>query len=174
MGGPAGESTEKERSVSKRREPQSGVRPHRTGGPGTRPSPDGEPDLLDHVRELLRAGNQVGVVMLASTIVSALEQGPSLPFQHSRGSEGPSLADLVESFMDVHGHETTAVLVALAALVNEDVLRQHIRRELDRRGGPIRAGLDPLEPLSVDRTVVTTHVLGHVDMLVVGVRTAGG
>jgi len=160
--------------VSRQREPHSGVRPHRTGGPGTRPSPDGEPDLLDHVRELLRAGDQVGVLMLASTLVSALEQGPTLPFKGAQADDGLSLADLVDSFIDVRAHEMTAMLAALAALVTDDVLRQHIRRELDRRGGPLPAGLDLLEPLSVDRTAVATHVLGHVDTLVVGVLTAGG
>jgi hypothetical protein len=158
-------NTEKERSVSRRRGPHSGVRPHGT---------DGEPDLLDHVRDLLRAGDQVGVVMLASTIVSALEQGPALPFQGAQADDGLSLADLVDSFIDVREHEMTAMLAALAALVTDDVLHQHIRRELDRRGGPLPAGLAPLEPLSVDRTVVATHVLGHVDTLVIGVLTAGG
>lgn len=100
--------------------------------------------------------------MFASTIVSALEPGPALPFQDAQGDDGPSLADLIDSFIDVRGHEVTAVLAALAALVTDDVLRQHICRELDRRGGPRPAGLDPLEPLSVDRTVAATHVLEHV------------
>ena len=114
------------------------------------------------------------MLVLASTIVSALEPGPALPFQDAQGDDGPSLADLVDSFIDVREHEVTALLAALAALVSDDVLRQHIRRELDRREGPLPAGLDPLEPLSIDRTVAATHVLGHVDTLVVGVRNAGG
>lgn len=157
--------------MARRREPHSGVRPHRIDGKGRRPSPDGEPDLLDDVRELLRAGDPVGVVMLASTIVSAIEPGPSLPFEDAQADDGPSLAELVDSFIDVPGLETTALLAALTVLVTDEVLRQHVRRELIQRGGPLPTGLDRLERLSIDRAVIATHVLGHVDILVVGVRT---
>jgi hypothetical protein len=160
--------------VARRHEPRrGGVRPQRADAPGMRPPHDEEPDLLDHVRDLLRAGDLVGLVMFASSIVSALEPGPVLPF-HGAQEDEPSLAEIVDSLVDVRRRETTALLAVLALLVTDDLAGQHIRRELDRRGGPLPAGLERLEPLSTDRTVAATHVLGHVDTLVLGVRTADG
>ena len=136
--------------------------------------PDDEPDLLDHVRELLRAGDPLGLLIFVSSLIAALEPGPALPFGATQEDDHLSLAEVVDSFLEVRRRETTALLAALAPLVTDDLLRQHIRRELERRGGPLPAGLDRLVPLSVDRTVGATHVLGHVDSFVVGVRTADG
>jgi hypothetical protein len=113
-------------------------------------------------------------MVFASSIVAALEPGPVLPFQGAQGDDNPSLAEVVDSFVDVRRRETTALLAVLAPLVTDDLVGRNIRRELDRRGGPLPAGLDRLEPLSIDRTVAATHVLGHVDTLIVGVRTADG
>lgn len=156
-----------------RRQPRTGARPHRVEDPSRRPGPDDEPDLLDEVNALLQARDPLGLVRLASSIVSALEPGPALPFRGAQ-EEVSSLAEVIDSFVDVPRSETTALLAALASLVPDELLRQHIRRELDRRGGRLPAGLDRLTPLAVDRTVAATHVLGHIDLLVVGVRTAGG
>jgi len=164
---------EEERGVARRRQPRNGARPHRVEHASERPGADDEPGLLDEVNVRLETGEPLGLVMLASSIVSALEPGPALPLRGSQ-EEGPSLAEIINSFIDVRRPETTALLAALAFLVPDDLLHQHIRRELDRRGGPLPAGLDRLAPLTVDRTVAATHVLGHVDLLVVGVRTAGG
>ena len=169
-----GGSAPKEYRVSGRPKTHRDVRPARASGPGKRPPSDDEPDLLGQVRELLRAGDPVGVLLLASTIVSALEPKPTLPLQGAQADDGPSLAELVDSLIGSRARETTAMLAALACLVTDEVLGQHIRRELDRRAGALPAGLDSLEPLSVDRTVTATHVLGHVDTLIVGVLTAGG
>jgi len=158
--------------VVTRRGPNRGSsRPHRTDGPASRPSPDGEPDLLGHVRDLLRDGDLFGVMMLASTIVAALEPGPASPFQDEQTDEDPTLEELVDSLIDVPGQETTAVLTALSGIATDEVLRRHVRRELDRRGGPLPA---ELHPVSVDRTAAASHVLGHAAIIVVGVRTAGG
>lgn len=155
-----------------RREPNRGSsRPHRTDGPAARPSPDGEPDLLGHVHDLLRDGDLFGVMMLASTIIAALEPGPTSPFRDEQADDDPTLGELVDSLIDVPGQETTAVLTALSHLATDEVLRRHIRRALDRRGGPLPAELDLP---SVDRTAAATHALGHVAIIVVGVRTAGG
>jgi hypothetical protein len=159
--------------VARRRQPRNGARPHRVEQSSGRPGSDDEPELLDEVKALLETGDPLGLVLLASTIVSALEPAPVLPFRGAR-EEGPSLAEVVDSFIDVRRQETTALLAALASLVPDELLRQHIRRELDQRGGRLPAGLDRLTPLTVDRTVTATHVLGHIDLLVVGVRTAGG
>lgn len=159
--------------MARGRQPRNRARPHRVADPSGRPGSDDEPELLDEVNALLETGEPLGLVMLASTIVSALEPGPALPLRAAQ-DEGPSLAEVIDSFIDVQRPETTALLAALIFLVPDELLRQHIRRELDRRGGRLPAGLDRLAPLTVDRTVAATHVLGHVDLLVVGVRTAGG
>ena len=159
--------------MARRWQPRNGARPPRVESSSARPGVDDEPELLDEVNALLETGEPLGLVMLASTIVSALEPGPALPLGGAQ-EEGPSLAEVVDSFIDVRRPETTALLAALASLVPDELLRRHIRRELDRRGGRLPAGLDRLTPLAVDRTVAATHVLGHVDLVVVGVRTAGG
>jgi hypothetical protein len=159
--------------VARRRQPRIGARPHRVEQSSGRPGTGDEPELLDEVTALLETGDPLGLVLLASTIVSALEPDPVLPFRDAQ-EEGPSLAEVVDSFIDVRRHETTALLAALAPLVPDELLRRHIRRELDRRGGRLPDGLDRLAPLTVDRTVAATHVLGHIDLLVIGVRTAGG
>ena len=159
--------------MARRRQPRNGARPRRVEDASGRPGSDDEPELLDEVNALLEIGDPLGLVMLASSIVSALQPGPALPFRGAQ-EEGPSLAEVIDSFIDVRRSETTALLAALASLVPDELVRQHIRRELDRRGGPLPAGLDRLAPLTVDRTVAATHVLGHVDLLVVGARTAGG
>ena len=156
-----------------RRQPRNGGRPHRVEYSSGRPGSDDEPELLDEVNVLLQAREPLGLVMLASSIVSALEPGPDLPYRGAQ-EDGPSLDEVIDSFVDVRRSETTALLAALTCLVPDELLRQHIRRELDRRGGRLPAGLDRLAPLTVDRTVAATHVLGHVDLLVVGARTAGG
>ena len=53
------------------------------------------------------------MVLFASTIVSALEPGPVLPLRGAQEDEGPSLAEVIDSFVDERRPETTALLAAL-------------------------------------------------------------
>jgi hypothetical protein len=146
----------------KRRKP----RPHRAGV--ARPS-DAEPDLIDSVREVLEGPEPHELLHLASSLLTVVDPRARDPFDDDEPEL--TLGLLVDSFADVPMPETTALLAALAALVDDDVLRQRIRREL---GEDPPAWLRDLEPLEIERVLEVSEVLGDGTNIMVGARTAAG
>jgi hypothetical protein len=117
----------------------------------------------------------LALLALVSSLLAALEPPRHSPFAPSPDPELPSREELVATFMDVELEETSALLTAIAALSDDEMLRRRVRREIVRRAHTLPrwlVELDRAEP--VERAVEVTHVLGDGDNVVVGARLAGG
>ncbi|MDP9459011.1 MAG: hypothetical protein M3Q22_01755 [Actinomycetota bacterium] len=93
------------------------------------------------------------------------------------GADDPAatLDNLVRSFSAVHRVETSAALLAIAALTVDTDLRRRVRREIAESGHVLPrwlAELDRTEP--VDRAVEISTVFRDADELLVGVTVPGG
>ena len=145
-----------------------GPRPGASAGPGG----GGEPDLVGDVRETLRASHPLGLLALASSLLTVLDPRQADPFAaRSETSEGPSREELLGSFLDVRLPEISALLGAIAELTDDEVEQRRIRRELaDRPHKPPR-WLRRLSPPRVVRALEMSHVLGDGDNVLLDVRT---
>lgn len=158
-----------------------GLHGRSAGSPGsgrTRPigaSPagdDDEPDLLGDIRIALRASHPLGLLTLASTLLTVVDPRQVDPFpDRSPTPAGPSREELLGSFLEVRLAETSALLAAIAELTDDDLERQRIRRELAGRPHKPPRWLRRLAPLRVVRALEMSHVLGDGDNVVLDVRT---
>lgn len=142
------------------------------GPPG--PPGGGEPDLADDIRDALRSGEPVALLSLASTLVAVADPRERNPFEPDRRPELPPLSDLVRSFIEVEGVETSALIAAIAPLITDEVLRQAVERELARRADRLPRWLVELGSAEFDGAVEMGHVLGDGENVMVGVRLAEG
>jgi hypothetical protein len=156
----------------------SGPRLHGLGGsnvpPGGPREEPAEPELFLDIREALRSSRPLPLLALASSLIAATdpEQVPALDRVQGASYDGPSLADLTLSFLEVRKPETSALLAVLAELVADDVLAQRIRRGLQDRPHKPPRWLRRLTPLRVHRAVEMAHVLGDGDNVLLGLTTA--
>jgi hypothetical protein len=92
----------------------------------------------------------------------------------SRGSGAfggaASLERLVDSFQEVVRPETTAMLAVIAEMVDDELLRDRLRREVAGRGHQLPLWLDHLADVLVHRSVEMVHVLGDGDNVILGVH----
>ena len=125
------------------------------------------------VAEALAADDPLPLLGLASTLLSAFDDGPSLGRPHEPAL--PPRDDLWQTFFDVDLIETSALLAAIAGLAGDEMLRHRVRREIGSRAHVLPRWLlamDQAEP--VDDVFVMRHVLGDGENIVVGVRLPGG
>lgn len=156
--------------------------PHRTStrprGRTERARPTGsledlpQHSLLDGLDEAMQNPHPLALLTLASGLVAALERSPQ-SLMSERVSSLPTLAELVDSFIDLGYRQTDAVLLVLARLAGDDVTRERIRRSVAERRHPIPGWLLRLDQVEPYRAVMVTHVLGDGDDIVVGVRLPG-
>src|SRR3954465_7303706 len=153
------------RSMSRRSSRRSPVRASSRG--------DREPDLMAGVAEALAADDPLPLLGLASTLLSALDDGPSLGRPHEPAL--PPRDDLLQTFFDVDLIETSALLAAIAGLAGDEMLRHGVLREVGSRGLVLPRWLLAMEQAEpVDDVFVMRHVLGDGENIVVGVRLPGG
>lgn len=132
-----------------------------------------EPELMDVVAAALAADDPFPFLSLASTLLSACQDGPTLA-----SPPGPALPprdEVLQTFFDVPLVETSALLAAVAGLAGDKMLRHRVRREIGRRGRALPRwllALDEAEPAG--GVFEMRHVLGDGENLVVGVRLPGG
>ena len=137
------------------------------------PSPQDEPDLLKDVRRTLREKHPLELLAFASSLLAVTDPREADPFAEARGEtpEGPDREELIASFLDVRRPETSALLTALAELIDDELATRRITRELaDRPHKPPR-WLRRLTPLRVERAVQMSHILGDGDNIMLDVVT---
>lgn len=147
-------------------------KPVRRSSPGPTPARTREPDLLDDVRSALAAGEPLMLLTLASTLLAAVDpqrRGPLSP----RG-DGPSREVLLESLLAVELPETSALLLALAALTPDELLQRRVRAEVTARGHDLPPWLSALPTAEPTQALQFSHVLGDGDNVMVGARLPGG
>jgi hypothetical protein len=134
-----------------------------------------EPDLLAGVSEALRASHPLPLLELVSTLLAVLDPRPSSPFGDDDDDlVVPTRDELIESFLEVERRETSALLAVIAELLDDEVLRARIAREVRRRGHHLPRWLARLSDVEVYGTTEMVHVLGDGDDLIFGARFADG
>ncbi|MBJ7339240.1 hypothetical protein [Mycolicibacterium sp.] len=133
-----------------------------------------EVPLVDEVREALAGGDPMDLLGLVSMVIVATAPQPELP-RAPETEEILGLDELVDAFIDVRVAETTALLAVLGELVmDDDVLRDRCRREVETRTDDLPPWLAALAQTTVHEAVRMTHVLGDGDEVLLGVRLADG
>jgi hypothetical protein len=134
----------------------------------------GPGDLLADVQEQLASGEPLDFLAYVSALLDAVDPRGEDPFErHHGGPERATLPVLAESFADVVLPETTALLAALSELGPDELTRARARRALAARADPLPDWLGRLGEASVYRAVLTTHVLGDGDNVLLGARLPG-
>ncbi|MEX2621791.1 MAG: DUF6398 domain-containing protein [Egibacteraceae bacterium] len=163
--------------MPKKKHTRKQPRPHHPpGGRAGRPAPaaSGEPELILDVRGMLAVSHPLDLLAYASSMVAALDPGLQDPFTRAQDDQragGPDLRHLVETFTEARAVETTALLIVLAELLDDEVLVRRIRRELALRDDALPPWLSDLGPLTPARAMEMGHVLGDGDSIALEMRT---
>ncbi|MDN4516680.1 hypothetical protein [Mycolicibacterium austroafricanum] len=132
-----------------------------------------ETPLVDEVGQAL-ADHPLELLGIASVIIEATRPDPlALPPWRER-NETVDLDSLLAGFIGVPNAETTALLAALAEMLEDADLRARCRREVDARSHPLPRWLTELPDVEVYRAVRMTHPQGDHDEVLIGARLAGG
>lgn len=147
---------------------------HRTGAPraGRAGRAAREPDLLSTVREAVSADDPTSLLTYASTLLAAVQ--PDRRSLRQPPDEGPTLRDLIDSLLDVDLVETSALLLCLAELAGDDVLRRRVVRQVLARNHALPAWLLALRAAEPTECLQVRHVLGDGDNVMAGVRLTDG
>src|SRR5690606_3446584 len=156
--------------MSKRRRPGKSPRHHH------RPRPRRQPDLIADVRRALHSGDSYQLLSLVSGLLTVTDERRQDPFARARGEArvGPTLRELVESFVGVDTPETTALLAVISEMTGDEMVAALARRELAGRNHPLPPWLTDLTPLTIGRTIEITHILGDGDNVAIEATTAFG
>ncbi|KWX67241.1 hypothetical protein [Mycobacterium sp. NAZ190054] len=133
--------------------------------------PAQETPLVDEVRGAL-TGHPLELLGIVGVIIEATI--PLAWLGPGEQRETPDLAGLVDGFIGVPNLETSALLAALAELLDDAELRARCRRELGTRPDALPRWLTELAGVEVYRAARLTHALGDGDEVLVGARLAGG
>ncbi|MGH3442290.1 MAG: DUF6398 domain-containing protein [Nitriliruptorales bacterium] len=125
---------------------------------------------------MLTRSHPLGLLGFASSMLAVTDPRSVAPIDRVRGvePEGPTLEELVVSFVEVERVETTALLAVLVELVDDELPAARMRRALASRDHRLPRWLRSLAPLDVGRALEQSHVLGDGDNLMLDVRTAAG
>lgn len=125
------------------------------------------------VRAALAADGPLPLLSMAAMLLTIVAPRRPTPFEPDRPA-GPDRDTLLASFLDVVLVETSALLAAIAALGDDEVLARRIGRELADRGHPLPTWLTGLGGARVGRAVVMGHVLDDGDNVMLGVVLPDG
>ncbi len=124
------------------------------------------------VRGALAAGPWE-LLTLVSVLAAAIERRPD-PMARDAGPTGPSMAELVGTFIEVERPETSALLAGLSLLTGDQLLATRMQRALRDRENLRPGWLADLADVEVYRCVDNTHILGDGDNINLGARLPGG
>jgi hypothetical protein len=155
----------KKHGPAKRRRPQPS---------GPRNRPEDEPSLVRDVADALDEGDPLALLAVVSSVLAALEPPRRGPFDRTPEPELPSRDELVQTFLEVDLVETSALLAAIAALSDDDVLRRRVHREIAARGHALPRWLLDLHDSCVTGVVGMGDVLGDGDNVMIEVGLPGG
>ncbi len=133
------------------------------------------PDLVDEVAEALVGAEPLDLLALASSFLAATDPRERRMLRGEDESRLPPREEMMQTFFEVPLRETSALLVAVAVLSGDEVLRSRVRREVAARGHTLPRWLAELDGArSRDRALQMAHVLGDGENLVCGVVLPGG
>ena len=125
------------------------------------------------VADALAADEPLPILGLASTLLSAFDDGPSLG--RPQESALPPPDDLWQSLFAADLIETSALLAGISGLAGDEMLRHRVRREIGSRAHVLPRWLLAMEEAEpVDGVFELRHVLGDGDNVMIGVRLPGG
>jgi hypothetical protein len=112
-------------------------------------------------------------VSQVSTLLSVVDPRAHNPF--GPASDTPDRDELLESFLGVRLRDPSVLLVAVAVLSGDDVLRHRVRREISDRAHPLPRWLANLDAAVAEQQAFElTHVLGDGHNLLVAAPPPGG
>lgn len=162
------------------RQPQDNPQTERplAGMPVTEEAPlgetaTGETPLLDEVRQALD-GHPLELLGMAGMLIEATTPDPFAYLPGRPQRETVDLARLVDSFVDVHAGETTALLAVLGELLDDPDMQRRCRHEVVARRHSLPAWMAGLAGIDVYRTVRMMHVLGDGDEIIIGAKLPTG
>lgn len=138
--------------------------PHLSIVPSGHADPGGaeQQPLLRMIRQSLRTGKPSDLLMVMSTFLEVAYDRTDGAF--SEMASELSLAELVDSFLDIDITETTAALTVIETLIEDDLLRRRIQRGLTARRQPLPPWLRGLhEARCGDSVIMLTDILGDGD-----------
>ncbi len=128
---------------------------------------------FQNLRGALRSDQPLDLLALVSGLLEVTDERSRDPF--ARDERRTGLAELTESFVGTSYAETTAALMAMRALVPDEVMAARIGRELATRRHSMPDWLNDLEQARVEPDVwFLTHVLGDGDDYLFGVSLPSG
>jgi hypothetical protein len=129
--------------------------------------------LFQSLRRALRSDEPLDLLAVVSGLLEVTDPRSRDPFAREERQTG--LAELVESFVGTSYAETTAALMAMRALVPDEVMAARIGRELATRRHPMPDWVSGLAWPSVEEDVwFLTHVLADGDDYLFGVSLPSG
>lgn len=131
-------------------------------------------ELLEHLDEALADDHPLTLLELVGAIVSSTDQRSRDPFHRDDSDETPSLDELVGTMLEVDNPHTTAILMTVAALAEDEIQSARIRREVAGRTHRLPDWLGRLGDPEVYRAIEMVHVLGGGDDIIVGARLPSG
>ncbi len=132
-----------------------------------------ETPLTDEVRQAL-AGHPLDLLGMVSMLIEATKPDPLawLPSRPQRDTV--DLTRLLDSFVDVHFRETTALLAVLGELLEDADLQRRCREEVAARQDILPPWITDLAHVQMYRAVRMTHVLGDGDEILIGAKLTNG
>jgi hypothetical protein len=129
--------------------------------------------LFQGLRQALRSDEPLELLAMMSGLLEVTDSRSRDPF--ARNEDRPHLSDLVDSFAGTPYAETTAALMAIRALVPDEIMRARIGRALEDRRHPVPDWLTGLDRSQAQPEVwLLTHVLGDGDDYLIGVTLPSG
>ncbi|MBW3604599.1 MAG: SEC-C domain-containing protein [Actinobacteria bacterium] len=139
---------------------------------------DPGPPPLGDILDALDEPHPLGLLAIASTMLEVLRPARPSPVPTDDDDDDdpqlPSLPELVASFIEIDTIETTALLAAMAEMVDDEVLATRMRGAVADRRHRLPRWLTGLAPIDVHGAVELSHVLRDGDNVMLGVRTAAG
>lgn len=128
---------------------------------------------MDDVALALDSPSPLDLLTLVSRLLSALDPRAANPFRDWNSEPGLTVAEFVQTLIEVPSRETTALLATVAALTGDDLLAARIRRELATRRFPLPKWIAALADATPEPPIEVSHVLGEGDSVLLGARLAG-
>lgn len=129
--------------------------------------------LIQELRKALRSDEPLDFLSVVSGMLEVTDPRRRNPF--ATNEDQATREDLIESFLGTSYAETTAALVAIRVLIDDELASARITRELDTRRQPVPDWLRAMERAAVEPDVwFMTHVLGDGDDYLVGVTLPSG
>ena len=136
-------------------------------------TPSDETPLLDEVRRALHS-HPLELLGIVSMLIEATKPDPFAYLPGRPQRETVDLARLVDSFVDVHTDETTALLAVLGELLDDPDMQERCRHEVAARPNALHPWIAGLAGVDVYRTVQRAHVLGDDDEIILGAKLSTG